>query len=138
MISETGAGAYSYGWTKREALDAWREIIEADPDLAAEVVAAEGSVVDFLCARIDFASVRADAEADRWGDGSGMGNHAKFWLVDGRAFYVGSQNLYLSNLFEWGLLVDEPATAHRIRQAYWAPLWAASARSAVVSNGERP
>jgi phosphatidylserine/phosphatidylglycerophosphate/cardiolipin synthase-like enzyme len=131
VISEVGAGAYSYGWTKREALDAWRAVIEADAELAAEVVAADGTVADFLCNRVDFASVRADEEADAWADGSAMGNHSKFWIVDDRAVYIGSQNLYLSNLFEWGLLIDDPGAALQVKREYWTPLWTASRRTAV-------
>lgn len=135
VISETGAGAYSYGWSKREALEAWRDVIEADPVLADEVVAAAGSATALLCERVALASVRIDGSGDRWSDGAAMGNHAKFFMVDRAAFYVGSQNLYLSNLFEWGLLVDDVGLATQIDREYWGPLWAASGRSAESGPG---
>ena len=57
-----------------------------------------------------------------------FGGHSKFWLVDGIAFYVGSQNLYPNNLAEWGLIVDDTKTAATTKVQFWDPLWNASSR----------
>ena len=131
VISETGAGAYSYGWTKLEALEAWRDVIDADPDLSDALAHADVSSTELLCSGISFASVRINDTDDTWTGETPMGNHSKFWIVDNRAFYVGSQNLYISNLFEWGLLVDDPTVTEEILDRYWTPLWSYAARSAV-------
>ena len=43
-----------------------------------------------------------------------IANHAKFWMVDGRAFYIGSDNMYPVNLQEFGYIVDDPKAAQAI------------------------
>jgi phosphatidylserine/phosphatidylglycerophosphate/cardiolipin synthase-like enzyme len=52
-----------------------------------------------------------------------MGNHAKFFLIDDRAYYIGSQNLYVADLAEWGVFVDDAATTKRCLDEYWNPMW---------------
>merc|ERR1712146_45791 len=54
------------------------------------------------------------------------GNHAKFFIVDKKAYYMGSQNLYIANLGEWGVLVDDESVTQQILSEYWNPLWAQS------------
>jgi phosphatidylserine/phosphatidylglycerophosphate/cardiolipin synthase-like enzyme len=135
VISETGAGAYSYGWTKRELLEAWRDTLEDDDALHAAVLAQHASATDFLCERIALASPRVNATDETWSDGSAMGLHSKLWIVDDRAFYIGSQNLYISNLFEWGLLVDDPTLTAEVLEVQWAPLWLYSQRTSVSGPG---
>ena len=131
VISQLGSGVYSYGWTTEDALKEIEEYIEDRPSLKADVIAADGSVVDFICQRIAIATVRINDSDETWGDEVAMGNHSKFFLFDDRAFYIGSQNLYLSNLFEWGVFIDqEDLTQHAI-DAYWSPLWNHSMRSVV-------
>ncbi len=131
VVSETGAGAYSYGWTKRELLEAWRDTLEDDAALHAAVLEQYPSATDFLCERVALASPRVNDTDETWSDGSAMGLHSKLWIVDDRAFYIGSQNLYISNLFEWGLLVDDPALTADVLAIQWEPLWRYSARTAV-------
>lgn len=135
VISETGAGAYSYGWTKLELLEAWRDVIELDLELNGAAVEAAGSATALICDRIALASPRVNDGDDTWSDGSAMGIHTKLWIVDDRAFYVGSQNMYISNLFEWGLLVDDPQATADILDVQWDPLWRYSSRSAVSGPG---
>ena len=61
-------------------------------------------------------------------------NHSKFFAVDEKAFYVGSQNLYPSgigssltdfvvDLNEYGYLVDDAARTAEILAEYWEPVW---------------
>lgn len=52
-----------------------------------------------------------------------IGNHAKTVIVDDAAFYIGSQNMYSSNLNEFGYLVEDSATAQSYVTNYWTPLW---------------
>lgn len=52
-----------------------------------------------------------------------IANHAKTFVVDDRAFYVGSQNLYLSDNAEFGYIVDSRAATERLLSDYFRPLW---------------
>jgi hypothetical protein len=54
--------------------------------------------------------------------------HAKHFIVDGRAFYIGSQNLYISDLAEWGVVVDDRASTEKVLTDFWTPLWERSYR----------
>lgn len=58
--------------------------------------------------------------------GIDLGNHAKFWIIDDRAYYIGSQNLYVCNLAEWGVLVDDQKATEKLLEEYWKPMWSAS------------
>merc|ERR1712007_7388 len=55
-----------------------------------------------------------------------LGNHAKHWYIDDRAYYIGSQNLYVCDLAEWGVLVDDQQQTQRLLQEYWHPMWNSS------------
>jgi len=72
---------------------------------------------------------------DRWPDRQPIANHAKFWMVDSRIFYVGSDNMYPVNLQEFGYIVDDPKAAREVVDAYWTPLWQWSQRAAVSGRG---
>merc|ERR1711865_1253551 len=55
-----------------------------------------------------------------------MGMHAKHFIIDDRAYYIGSQNLYACDFAEWGILIDDPAQTKKCMTEYWNPLWKAS------------
>ena len=55
-----------------------------------------------------------------------IGNHAKFFMIDDCAYYIGSQNLYVADLSEWGLLVDDAGQTRNVIKEYWHPLWSNS------------
>lgn len=57
-----------------------------------------------------------------WASGTPQANHAKNILVDDRAFYVGSQNVYKANLAEFGVIVDDSVAAGELVKSYWTPL----------------
>jgi len=61
-----------------------------------------------------------------WQNGKTMGMHAKHFIVDDILFYIGSQNLYVCDLAEWGVAIDDEAETKRIMAEYWNPLWKAS------------
>jgi len=68
--------------------------------------------------------VRSKKQCDVWPDsGRAMGNHAKFFIVDDICYYLGSQNLYIANLAEWGVIVDDEAATRRVLHEYWKPMW---------------
>jgi phosphatidylserine/phosphatidylglycerophosphate/cardiolipin synthase-like enzyme len=63
---------------------------------------------------------------NKWADGMNKGMHAKHFIVDDVACYVGSQNLYVCDLAEWGVVVDDRQTTVRMKAEYWDPMWKAS------------
>eukprot|EP00927_Polykrikos_kofoidii_P073526 TRINITY_DN69556_c0_g1_i1.p1 TRINITY_DN69556_c0_g1~~TRINITY_DN69556_c0_g1_i1.p1 ORF type:complete len:586 (+),score=76.23 TRINITY_DN69556_c0_g1_i1:71-1828(+) len=67
--------------------------------------------------------IRTQAGCDKFSSGQEIGNHAKFFVVDDSCFYIGSQNLYICNLAEWGLVIDHHGATQKVLQEYWAPLW---------------
>ena len=50
---------------------------------------------------------------ESWPGGKTFANHAKFWMVDDRVFYIGSDNMYPVNLQEFGYIVDDAKAARR-------------------------
>lgn len=73
-------------------------------------------------------------------------SHAKFFSIDGRAFYVGSQNLYPSGFVtdtgamsgihhtEHGFLVDDAALTAEIDAQYWNRVWSYSSQYLLESS----
>lgn len=39
------------------------------------------------------------------------------------AAYIGSQNLYVCDLAEWGVLIDDEETIQKFMAEYWTPMW---------------
>lgn len=78
-------------------------------------------------------SIRYNANEAKYPDGYSIGNHAKTFLIDDRLFYIGSQNLYSSNLNEFGFLVEDQTIAGQYKDAYWTKLWQASQNTLVIS-----
>lgn len=87
-----------------------------------------------LCEHVHLAPYRFGPDPE-WPGGHPIANHAKFWMVDGRTFYIGSDNMYPVNLQEFGYIVDDARTAQDLRDAYWTPLWQWSRRAAVSGPG---
>lgn len=52
-----------------------------------------------------------------------MGMHAKHFIVDDTATYIGSQNLYVCDLAEWGVLIDNKEATMQMMAEYWTPMW---------------
>ncbi|AYV45200.1 hypothetical protein CFHF_03675 [Caulobacter flavus] len=82
--------------------------------------------------------VRADPGEWRWvcGPACEPANHAKVYIIDDRAFYVGSDNLYPipplnEGLQEFGCLVEDDAMVADLVETYWTPLWKAARDAAV-------
>lgn len=87
-----------------------------------------------LCSRVHLASLRFGPD-DTWPGGMTFANHSKFWMVDDRFFYIGSDNLYPVDLQEFGYIVDDRRAAADLREAYWNPVWQWSQRAAVSGEG---
>lgn len=87
-----------------------------------------------LCDHVHLAPYRLGPSAS-WPGGAAIANHAKLWMVDGRVFYIGSDNMYPVNLQEFGYIVDDATAARELTDAYWKPLWQWSSKAAVSGPG---
>jgi len=66
--------------------------------------------------------IRQDS-TNTWADDKTMGMHAKHFIIDDVAYYIGSQNWYVCDLAEWGILVDDANQTRKVLQEYWTPMW---------------
>lgn len=91
---------------------------------------------DLLCQRLHLAPFRFGPDST-WPDKRPIGTHTKFWMVDDRIAYIGSDNFYPVDLQEFGYIIDSRTAAGEILQAFWTPLWRWSRQSA-VSGADAP
>lgn len=61
-----------------------------------------------------------------YSDGGNLGLHSKHFIVDDVCTYIGSQNLYICDLAEWGVVIDSPEAVADIKKRYWDPMWEVS------------
>merc|ERR1712194_775451 len=61
-----------------------------------------------------------------YSDGGTLGLHSKYFIIDDRTCYIGSQNLYKCDLAEWGVVIDDVAAVTSIKNQYWDPMWQVS------------
>ena len=94
------------------------------------------ALVDLLCSHFHLASFRFGPDTT-WPGNHPIGNHSKFWMVDDRYFYIGSDNLYPVDLQEFGYIVDDREAAAEVLKSYWDPLWRWS-RQAAISGNDAP
>jgi phosphatidylserine/phosphatidylglycerophosphate/cardiolipin synthase-like enzyme len=90
--------------------------------------------VDRALCRLEFGPFRAGTATEPLEDDEHR-THNKFFMVDGKAFYVGSQNLYpsaigttglgekIGQLNEFGFLVDDEGLADQMKEQFWDPVW---------------
>eukprot|EP00429_Kryptoperidinium_foliaceum_P013634 CAMPEP_0176048494 /NCGR_PEP_ID=MMETSP0120_2-20121206/24090_1 /TAXON_ID=160619 /ORGANISM="Kryptoperidinium foliaceum, Strain CCMP 1326" /LENGTH=712 /DNA_ID=CAMNT_0017381913 /DNA_START=76 /DNA_END=2214 /DNA_ORIENTATION=- len=122
--SDLGATEANYGngWTCNDvAAMLIRSIKENVPDADEERL---GGLVGL---NLKLAYLRTSKGSCDWEDKDGKcGNHAKFFIVDDICYYIGSQNLYIANLAEWGIIIDSAVQTQKILEEYWNPMWAAA------------
>ncbi len=58
-----------------------------------------------------------------WPDGMPFGNHAKVWIIDNKAFYIGSHNMYPANLQEFGYIIFGKKITKKFITQYWNKVW---------------
>ncbi len=121
---------YGNGWTTEDVVDAMLVWFEDNTGLLPLGTTAE----EVLCDHFRPAVVRVSDEAT-WADEVNIGNHAKFFIVDDVAFYLGSQNLYEADLAEWGVIVDSPEMTAEILTEYWDPMWGWSRATVALPEG---
>lgn len=88
------------------------------------------AVRDLLCKRLFLTSLRFGADT-KWPNGYTFANHAKFFMVDDKVFYVGSENLYPANLIEYGVFISDPRAVEQIKDQYWNKIWSYSSIAAI-------
>jgi phosphatidylserine/phosphatidylglycerophosphate/cardiolipin synthase-like enzyme len=95
---------------------------------------------NLLCSKLHIAPIHFFNQVGnlgKWqfGDKSdAIANHAKIYIVDDKAFYVGSHNIYPANLQEYGYLIEGVAETQKILQEYWNPLWNYSSQWAISGS----
>jgi phosphatidylserine/phosphatidylglycerophosphate/cardiolipin synthase-like enzyme len=89
-----------------------------------------------LCERLHLAPLRFGPDAS-WPNNRPIGTHAKMWMIDERAFYIGSENLYPVELQEFGYVVEDAGAAAELRRSYWDQIWRWS-RLAAISGADAP
>jgi hypothetical protein len=54
---------------------------------------------------------------------SKMNSHNKLLIIDNHLFYIGSYNIYLTYLQEFGLLIDSEEATTILNDNLWNPMW---------------
>lgn len=70
--------------------------------------------------------IRCQRGGCAYSEGCTLGLHSKHFIVDDVCCYIGSQNLYVCDLAEWGVVIDNPEAVRDIKQKYWDQLWKVS------------
>lgn len=138
LLSET---YWWNGWTLSQVSNEIRkyllenmESISAAHDLPRP--GADFDITAMLCKKLHIAGARD-------GVGALVANHAKVVIADDDAFYMGSQNLYpggladplITQLAEFGYIVDDEATTQRFIRSFWEPVWNAASPRAIAGSG---
>ena len=108
---------YGNGWS---CVDVAAEIVKSIKKQDTEVDDAKlrSMVLDNL--RICFIRHGKSSEYE---DGKTIGLHSKTFFIDDVACYIGSQNLYMCDLAEWGIVVDNEEEVQKIKEEYFTPMW---------------
>jgi phosphatidylserine/phosphatidylglycerophosphate/cardiolipin synthase-like enzyme len=135
VLSSDGAqgrskSTYSNGVKITDVADKMLQVAKAHSPLS------QPALIDLLCRHFHLAPFRFGPDAS-WPGKQPIGDHSKFWMVDDRYFYLGSDNLYPVDLQEFGYIVDDRAAAATLLKDYWNPLWHWS-RAAAVSGSDAP
>jgi phosphatidylserine/phosphatidylglycerophosphate/cardiolipin synthase-like enzyme len=118
-LSATEAN-YGNGW---QCVDVAAEIIKSIKKLYPE--ASDNDLRKKVEENLRVCFIRHRA-GNTYSDGNSIGLHAKHFIVDDVCTYIGSQNLYMCDLAEWGVVIDDESTVRRMMKQYWEPLWEVS------------
>jgi phosphatidylserine/phosphatidylglycerophosphate/cardiolipin synthase-like enzyme len=118
---------YDNGWTPLDVAQRFAALADKHPEAHPQ----HPDATSLLCSKLQLMRLRSSA-AQTWRDGRTLANHAKVVVVDDRAFYVGSQNLYVANLAEFGVIVDDVAATKVFNESYMSRVESYSKRTAVM------
>lgn len=65
-------------------------------------------------------------QGNKYSNDGTIGLHSKHFIIDDICAYVGSQNLYVCDLAEWGVIIDDKDQTEAFMEQLWKPLWEAS------------
>jgi len=111
---------YGNGWTSTDVASEIVKMLVRDSKLDST------QIRELVHRNLQVTTIHRKSGMDNHPDGGHVGNHAKFFIVDELCYYLGSQNLYIADLAEWGLIVDSEAQTREVIREYWEPLWAQS------------
>jgi phosphatidylserine/phosphatidylglycerophosphate/cardiolipin synthase-like enzyme len=103
-------------------------------DVAAEIIktirqqfpnASDTALREKVAANLRVCFLRSK-RGQQWEDGQSIGLHSKHFIVDDICCYIGSQNLYICDLAEWGVVIDHKEQVQSFMDEYWIPLWSTS------------
>jgi phosphatidylserine/phosphatidylglycerophosphate/cardiolipin synthase-like enzyme len=86
-----------------------------------------------LCDRLFLAPLRF-GPSSTWPNGWTFANHSKFFMIDSKVFYVGSENLYPANHQEYGVFISDRAAVKKMKDEYWDKLQEYSQRARISGN----
>lgn len=78
---------------------------------------------DLIKLNLHVSYMRATCGTHDWEKNGKVANHSKIFIVDDICYYIGSQNLYIADLAEWGIIIDDAAQTQKILADYWEPMW---------------
>ena len=105
------------GWT---CVDVASEIIRAIQKQFPD--AEESALADKVKDNLRICFLRC-AQGRHYSDGSSKGVHSKHFIVDDKCTYIGSQNLYVCDLSEWGVVIDNTEQTRKLKETYWDRMW---------------
>ncbi|GKY95119.1 hypothetical protein MPSEU_000475800 [Mayamaea pseudoterrestris] len=114
---------YGNGWS---CVDVAAEIVKSIHKLHPEAKLDDLRRVVAHRLRISFVRQKRGVRPTFYDNGGTIGMHAKHFIIDDVCSYIGSQNLYICDLAEWGVIIDDEEVTLRIMREYWEPLWRAS------------
>jgi phosphatidylserine/phosphatidylglycerophosphate/cardiolipin synthase-like enzyme len=134
ILSNLGAagpiGTYSNGIPIEAVADKIKDVVQQRTGLV------EPQLSSLLCQHLHLAPLRFGPD-ETWPNDVPIGTHAKFWMVDDRVFYIGSENLYPADLQEFGYIVEDAAAVAQLHRDYWDKAWQWS-RPAAISGDDAP
>jgi phosphatidylserine/phosphatidylglycerophosphate/cardiolipin synthase-like enzyme len=114
-------GNYSNGWSCAEvAAEIIKTIQEQFPNDATDQECRKKIEHNL---RICFLKV---SSGSTWRSKNKVGLHSKVFIIDDVCTYIGSQNLYLFDLAEWGVAIDDVDATAKIIETLWMPMWSNS------------
>ncbi len=119
---------YGNGWSPADVQQHILAVAQAHPELWT----ASADVVSSMCEHLHVTTLDATNDPT-WPDGAKFALHTKLISVDSQAFYLGSQNMYVANLAEFGFIYDDAATAQNLENTYYAQMWGYSSPNATCS-----
>ena len=111
---------YTNGWT---AFEVGSEMIKRIQVLFPE--ASDGDLRQKVEDNLRICYIR-HAGGKHYTSGEEVSNHSKFFIVDDVCSYTGSQNLYICDLAEWGVVIDDEHVTAQMMEEYWNPMWKVS------------